>query len=36
MTPLERGYILDLIQEEMDKKRQFNEELRQKSKRGGG
>ena len=36
MTPLERGYLVDLIKEEIDKKRQFQEELKQKSKRGGG
>ena len=36
MTPLERGYIVDLIKEEIDKKRQLQEELKQKSKRGGG
>ena len=32
MTPLERGYLVDLVKEEIDKKKQMQEELQQKAK----
>ena len=32
MTPLERGYLVDLVKEEIDKKKQMQEEMQQKIK----